>query len=171
MWAMIPMLRVFSRLYLRGMEVLSSSAASRVGACGWTSIGQKNGPSWAQVRFTRSSARRCWLCLVALHVRIPWRHGATFAPRRRMRIASVRRPAWHLADALGNRAGPRAHYLLRCPSPTPCSSAAPATATAPRSPHWWPRHQATLVRCCRPMVGVDHAADAVQDAILTALLS
>jgi RNA polymerase sigma factor (sigma-70 family) len=33
------------------------------------------------------------------------------------------------------------------------------------------RHHATLVRCCRRMVGADGAADAAQDAVVTALLS
>lgn len=33
------------------------------------------------------------------------------------------------------------------------------------------RHHATLVRCCRRMVGPDVAADAAQDAVVTALLS
>jgi RNA polymerase sigma-70 factor (ECF subfamily) len=33
------------------------------------------------------------------------------------------------------------------------------------------RHQSTLVACCRRMVGADRAADAAQDAIVTALLS
>jgi RNA polymerase sigma factor (sigma-70 family) len=33
------------------------------------------------------------------------------------------------------------------------------------------RHHATLLRCCRRMVGADLAADAGQDAVLTALLS
>jgi RNA polymerase sigma-70 factor (ECF subfamily) len=33
------------------------------------------------------------------------------------------------------------------------------------------RHHATLVRCCRRMVGGDRAADAAQDAVVTALLS
>jgi RNA polymerase sigma-70 factor (ECF subfamily) len=33
------------------------------------------------------------------------------------------------------------------------------------------RHHATLVRCCRRMVGTENAADAAQDAVVTALLS
>jgi RNA polymerase sigma factor (sigma-70 family) len=33
------------------------------------------------------------------------------------------------------------------------------------------RHHATLVACCRRMVGADRAADAAQDAVVTALLS
>jgi RNA polymerase sigma factor (sigma-70 family) len=33
------------------------------------------------------------------------------------------------------------------------------------------RHHATLLGCCRRMVGADRAADAAQDAVLTALLS
>src|SRR5262245_38747201 len=33
------------------------------------------------------------------------------------------------------------------------------------------RHHATLVRCCRRMVGPDAALDAAQDAVVTALLS
>jgi RNA polymerase sigma factor (sigma-70 family) len=33
------------------------------------------------------------------------------------------------------------------------------------------RHHATLVRCCRRMVGAEGAADAAQDAVMTALLS
>ena len=50
------------------------------------------------------------------------------------------------ARALGNPARARTRYYLRCPLPTPCSSAAPAAATATRSPPWWRRHHATLVR-------------------------
>jgi RNA polymerase sigma factor (sigma-70 family) len=34
-----------------------------------------------------------------------------------------------------------------------------------------PRHHATLVRCCRRLVGPDAALDAAQDAVVTALLS
>jgi RNA polymerase sigma factor (sigma-70 family) len=33
------------------------------------------------------------------------------------------------------------------------------------------RHHATLLRCCRRMVGTENAADAAQDAVVTALLS
>src|SRR3954466_14374839 len=33
------------------------------------------------------------------------------------------------------------------------------------------RHHATLVRCCRRLVGADAALDAAQDAVVTALLS
>ena len=66
-------------------------------------------------------------------------------------------------------APPSAHYLTRCP-PTPSSSAAPAAATATRSRRSWSATTRRCCACCRRMVGAD-AADAAQDAVVTALLS
>jgi hypothetical protein len=57
MWAMIPMLRVFSRVNLRGMEISLVSFSFFVRVPAWRS-GQKNGPSPGPGR-ARGEAR--WL--------------------------------------------------------------------------------------------------------------
>src|SRR5215211_6228613 len=71
MWAMIPMLRVFSRLYLRGMEegslcVLACGGCRRfcVSAVSWTGAKKRalSGPDPAH-----GDTRRTGLCLEDLH--------------------------------------------------------------------------------------------------------
>src|SRR5690348_7894648 len=91
MWAMIPMLRVFSRVYLRGMGRLSLSAESADASAvlrrvrGLRSATKKralSGPDPAH-----GDTRRTGLCLEGLHGNgsAPWRDGHTaraLAPER-----------------------------------------------------------------------------------------
>src|SRR3954469_13051235 len=65
MWAMIPMLRVFSRVNLRGMWVFFSR--QRLLRCA-LATGKKTGPNGAQVNTWRGPNGK-GLCLSGLHVR------------------------------------------------------------------------------------------------------
>ena len=75
------------------------------------------------------------------------------------------------AAPAGNPARPARALPDGCPTPMPSSSAAPAAATATRSPPWC----GATARCCCAAAArwsaTDRAADAAQDAVLTAMLS